>query len=129
MRPRRNKLDSHHVIPEILELLKRSGPMRTVAIKEDMVKVADQKELVYREEQVAYALTILKLQGLAVNATYGIWSTTTEGATHPKIAEKQALEFTRNWKLRIGKIKARTSQGKSSTGRARARFSRAERRF
>jgi len=106
MRHRRTKLGSHDVIPEILELLKAQGPMRTVSIKDEMVKVAARKKLVYRDEQVSYALAILKMHGLAINVSYGIWSTTTEGATHPKIAKKQALEFTRAWKVRIGKIKA-----------------------
>ena len=73
MRQRRTKLDSHDVIPEILELLQKSGPLRTVTIKDEMVKVAAQKELVYRDHQVAYALTALKLHGLAMNVTLGVW--------------------------------------------------------
>ena len=129
MRQRRTKLDSHDVIPEILELLKKSGPLRTVTIKDEMVKVAAQKELVYRDEQVAYALTILKLHGLAVNLTFGVWSTTPAGASSPKITVQQALEFTRNWKVQVGKVK--TSQGQSSArcGRPKARYGQLGRRF
>jgi len=70
----RSKLDSHDVIPEILELLKIGSPMRTVAIKDEMAKVAERKGLVYRNEQVAYALTILKSRELAMNGPHGVWS-------------------------------------------------------
>jgi hypothetical protein len=45
----RNRMRSYDVIPEILELLKRCGPMRTVAVKDEMVKIADQKKLVYSD--------------------------------------------------------------------------------
>jgi len=121
MRRRRTKLDSHDVVPEILELLKASGPMRTVHIKDAMVKVAARKELVYRDEQVAYAVAILKMHGLAINVSYGIWSTTGEGAAHPRIAKEEALKFTRDWKVRIGKINAPGSQGKRGRGACRER--------
>jgi len=116
MRHRRTKLDSHDVIPEILELLKARGLMRTVHIKDEMAKVAARKDLVYRDEQVSYALAILKMHGLAMNVSYGIWSTTGEGAAHSKIAKEEALKFTRDWKVRIGKINASGSQGNRGRG-------------
>ena len=36
----RNRIRSYDVIPEILELLKIDGPVRTVDVKDEMVKVA-----------------------------------------------------------------------------------------
>jgi hypothetical protein len=92
----RNKIRSFDVIPEILELLKKCGPMRTAAIKDEAIKVGNQKKLVYRDEEVTRALTILKRQKLAINATHGIWSTTAEGLTHPKITAGQARDLTAN---------------------------------
>jgi hypothetical protein len=90
----RNKIRSYDLIPEILELLKKSGPTRTVDIKDQAVKVADYKALVYREEEVTRALTILKRRSLVLNATHGIWSATSEGCKHPKITAGQARDLT-----------------------------------
>jgi hypothetical protein len=97
---------SNDVIPEILELLQRYGPMRTVAIKDEMVKIAHQRGLVYRDQEVTRALTILKWRKLAINATHGLWSTTGAGSKHPQITPGQARELTTK-RARIAKEKSR----------------------
>jgi hypothetical protein len=81
------------LIPDILELLKKRGAMHTVLIQDEAVKLADQKKLVYCEQEVTRALTVLKRRKLAINANHGIWSTTGEGFTHPKLTSAQAREF------------------------------------
>ena len=63
-------------MPEILELLETHGPMPTAIIKDHMVRVAAQKNLVYVDAAVTRALTILKWRQLAINEPYAVWSTT-----------------------------------------------------
>lgn len=85
---------SYHVIPEILELLRRRGPLRTSVVKDRMVKVISHKGLVYSDEAVSRALTILKWRKLAINAKLGVWSITAAGAVHKRISTDQARRFT-----------------------------------
>jgi len=81
-----------NVIPEILELLKRHGPT--------------EKNLVYNDEEVTRAFTILKWRKLAINATRGFWCPTSEGSKHPRITPGQARELT-TLRVLIAKEKAR----------------------
>jgi hypothetical protein len=57
VRHRGNKIHSYDVIPEIFELLKERGTMRTGAVKDEMVTVADRKKLVYNDDAVTRALS------------------------------------------------------------------------
>jgi len=102
----RNRLRTYDVIPEILEPPKRHGPTRTVDLRDEMVKVADEKNLVYNDKEVTRALTILKWRKLAINATRGFWCPTSEGSKHPRITPGQARELT-TLRVLIAKEKAR----------------------
>ena len=68
-----------------------------------MFKVAEQKELGYRDQVVTSALAILRSRRLAINASFGFWSITSEGFKHPKITTDQAREFATTWRARTGK--------------------------
>ena len=56
MRHRRIKISSYDLLPEILNLLRTSSPVRTIAIRDAMVKTANRKRLVYRDSQVRPSL-------------------------------------------------------------------------
>jgi hypothetical protein len=95
------------VMPEILVLLRKSGPLRTVLIKDHAVVIADRKGLVYRDEQVTNALTILKSNELASNVTNGYWSATSGGAERSKITKHEAQEFVTGWRNRMRNARRR----------------------
>jgi hypothetical protein len=49
-----------------------------------MSKIAERKELVYRDQELISALAILRSRRLAINATHRFWSITSEGTKHPR---------------------------------------------
>jgi hypothetical protein len=93
VRHQRNKIHSYDVIPEIFEMLKERGTMRTGSVKDEMVTVADQKKLVYNDDAVTRALAILKWHNLAMNAERGFWSARSEESEHLRITAAQAREL------------------------------------
>jgi hypothetical protein len=83
----------YDVIPEIFEMLKERGTMRTGSVKDEMVTVADHKKLVYNDDAVTRALAILKWHNLAMNAERGFWSARSEESEHLRITAAQAREL------------------------------------
>ncbi len=65
-----------------------------------MVVVAEGKGLVYSDEQVTFALAILRSSTLATNAAHGIWSATVNGYAHLKISEDEVREMIKVWNVR-----------------------------
>jgi hypothetical protein len=92
---KRETIHGSHVMPEILEMLKREKRMKKKAIIEKIAPVAAAKGLRYRDFAVSYALTVLRWKNWVSNDVRGVWSITTEGSECPNLTETRAREILR----------------------------------